>query len=282
MQNNRIWLGLGVVAALLAGVASASGVFMSDYVYARETQAWAAQGIGQDWATLLLVVPALVIASRLAARGSRRALAVWQGLLLYLIYSYVLYALFIHFNRLFLVYIGVLGFAFYAFVGSFTDAQHQAIDTARKFTFASAILFVCSIVFVALWLSELVPATLNGTAPQSLADVGLIVNPVHVLDLAIVLPALLITAILLHKHHALGVRLAAPLLTFLIAMGIAIEAMFLSTSRSGIPTPIEPAVLMGVVIVASVWACYTVLAAQEKGRRSHAEHHMFASIVPGG
>src|SRR6185295_17406390 len=98
-------------------VASAAGVFLPD-IYAHETASWAAQGVGQDIVNLLVVFPAVLVSAYLMARGSVRGLLVWLGLLIYVIYSYVLYAFFVHFNRLFLVYVSVLGLAFWAFVGA--------------------------------------------------------------------------------------------------------------------------------------------------------------------
>ena len=41
-----------------------------------------------------------------------------------------------------------------------------------------------------LWLSELIPASLSGEVPKSVTDAGLWVNPIHVLDLAVLLPGL--------------------------------------------------------------------------------------------
>src|SRR5688572_871497 len=154
MRAQRLWLGLGVAAAMLVAVASAAGVFSSDYVYARETASWAAQGIGQDWANLLLVVPVLLLTTWRAARGSARALALWRGLLLYVIYSYVLYSFFIHFNRLFLVYVGALALAFFAFVGSCVAERQQQPASRGSVSLASTVLVVCAVLFAFMWLSE--------------------------------------------------------------------------------------------------------------------------------
>jgi hypothetical protein len=186
-------------------------------------------------------------------------------LLLYVIYSYVLYAFFIHFNRLFLIYIGALACAFYAFVGSLAGNARPPIEE-RKFTLASNVLIACSILFALLWLTEIVPALLRDTAPPSLAEVGLIVNPVHVLDLAFVLPAMLVTALLLRRRHALGVLLATPILTFSVVMGIAIELMFFFLRRAGLPAPLAPAFIMAIVILATAWAASSILSAREFSR----------------
>src|SRR5215470_6886180 len=74
--------------ALAAVVAAAS---LADLVvpgtYARETRAWALQGIAQDWLDVAIVAPLLAGAAAAAARGSRRAHAVLGGALMYTGYT---------------------------------------------------------------------------------------------------------------------------------------------------------------------------------------------------
>jgi hypothetical protein len=59
----------------------------------------------------------LFIAAYFVNKGSVKAFLVWSGVLLYLIYAYVIYAFDVHFNSLFLVYIAILGLSFYALEG---------------------------------------------------------------------------------------------------------------------------------------------------------------------
>src|SRR5689334_24256856 len=113
----RVWIALSIPIAVAVAVASGVGAFVPA-TYVRETQSWSAQGVGQDFMNLFVIVPALLFTGRRASRGSVRAFLVWQGLLLYLAYSYVLYAFFVHFGPLFLVDVSALGLSFYALVGS--------------------------------------------------------------------------------------------------------------------------------------------------------------------
>jgi hypothetical protein len=228
MNVGRVWLALSLAAALLMAVASAAGIYWPD-VYVRETASWAAQGVGQDIVNLFVIAPALIVCSYLVGRGSVRAWFVWMGLLFYVIYSYVLYACFVHFNRLFLVYVSVLGLASWAVAGGLSGINLESIaracDRTRRYLPQAAYLAASGLLFTLLWLSDIVPATLSGEAPRGLAEVGLAVNPVHVLDLAFVLPAMVVTSWLLWKRHPLGLLFTVPLLTFAAAMGTAIAAM---------------------------------------------------------
>ena len=108
----RPFLWLSLLLAALVTAAGAAGIFLEG-TYAMESASWAAQGIGQDIVTLTLVVPLLIVSAIKASRGSKPALLVWAGVLVYLAYSYTLYAFFIHFNALFLVYTAALGLSFY-------------------------------------------------------------------------------------------------------------------------------------------------------------------------
>jgi hypothetical protein len=62
--------------------------------------------------------------------------------------------------------------------------------------------------FRCLWLSDIIPALLQDRTPVVLEEVGLPVNPVHVLDLAFFLPAMACVSILLWRKKALGFVLA--------------------------------------------------------------------------
>lgn len=233
----RIWLAFSVPLAATLVVASAAGAFGGAYV--NEAPSWAAQGAGQDLANLFLVAPLLVATATFAARGSLRALLIWMGLLLYVAYSYVLYAFFVHFNRMFLIYVATLGFAFYAIVGTLLSIDRASV--AATFRAAgqtlpiSAVLMGVGLLFAALWLSEIVPAVLEGTAPSSARELGLPVNAVHVLDLAFALPGVVAVGALARRRHPVGLLLAVPSATFLIVMGIAIMAMAWTMRVRGVP-----------------------------------------------
>src|SRR6266566_5855232 len=185
MRISKSALWLSVIDALLVLTASASGIFLKS-IYVRETLSWAVQGIGQDIVNLVAAV-VLFIAAYFVNKGSVKAFLVWSGVLLYLIYAYVIYAFDIHFNSLFLVYVAIVGLSFYALVGSMI---HLHLDNLQPYFAAttkarpvSVFLLVLAILFALLWLNEDIPALLTGKIPPSVSENGLLTNPVHVLDL---------------------------------------------------------------------------------------------------
>jgi len=250
-----VWIWLSVLAAALSGVASAGGIFL-DATYAQETALWAAQGIGQDLVNLVVAVPSVLAAAWFARRGSLRATLIWFGLLVYLAYSYVLYAFFVHFNAFFLVYVATLGVSAYALAGAAAGLDRERwaamFVRTRGERALSALLMTCAIAFGGLWLSEIVPALLAGSTPDSAIDAGLIVNPVHVLDLAFVLPAMIVTAVWLWRRQPLGLVAAVPLATFMMMMGAAIVGMALTVRARGLASA-GPAIPMAIVVATTAW-----------------------------
>jgi hypothetical protein len=254
MRISKTTLWLSVIDALLVLLASVSGIFLTS-IYAREPPSWAVQGIGQDIVNLLAVV-VLLIAAYFVNKGSVKAFLVWSGVLLYLIYAYVIYAFDIHFNSLFLVYVAILGLSFYALVGSVIhmhlDQLQASLSANTKARPVSVFLLVLGIVFYLLWLREDIPALLTGNIPPSVTAANLPTNPVHVLDVGLYLPAMLITALLLWRRKLLGYLLAGPLLVFSILTGTAILVIFLVMSMKGMPTSVGVEAFIAIIIAVSL------------------------------
>lgn len=218
------------LAALLA--LGAAGALTIPAVYAREVPLWAAQGMGQDWVDLVLVAPMLVVTALLTMRGSRVAALLLAGILVYTLYSLALYAFFMHFGPLFLVYTWGLGLAFYA-TAALGFALHRAeveawVDPGAPVRLPGWVSLLIGVLYSALWLQEAVPAILSGRVPRSVTEAGLVTNPVHVLDLGVVLPAFIVAGVALLRRRALGYWLAPTMLTFGVLMDVALIAMVVS------------------------------------------------------
>ena len=81
---------------------------------------------------------------------------------------------------------------------------------------------IISVLFYIQWLSQDVPAILSNEAPADVREINIPTNPVHVLDLGLFLPAMIITSILLWKKKPSGQLFAGPLLIFRILTGVGI------------------------------------------------------------
>jgi hypothetical protein len=265
-----VWASLPL--AVLLGAVSLGGILLPS-VYARETASWAAQGLGQDWVDLLVVAPALIVAGVLALRGSVIARLALGGMYAYTLYSFLIYAFAMHFNALFLLYCAVLGlscFAMVAYAASLAREDVRGWFAPRApVRLAGVFLIVLSVLFAGMWLAEDIPALLSGTPPPSLAEVGLITNPVHVLDLSIVLPALAVAGVALLRRRTLGYVLAPMMLGFSAYMSLAIGGMLLSLFRQGLSANLSLSIVFAAVAV----ACAGVLGLMVRGIRPSGTVH---------
>ncbi len=229
------WVSLPLAA--LVAWSALGGIFLPS-TYARETASWAAQGTGQDWVNLLLVAPTLAFGAVRALRGSVRARLLLGGALVYTVYSYLLYAFEVHFNPLFLVYCATLGLSFYALLSLLLWLLRQDVRAWYGGPVPSRVtglfLVVIAAGFGLLWLGEVIPALLAGRDPRGLRDIGLLTNPVHVLDLSLLLPALAVTGVSLLRGGALGAALAPIMLGFNVFMPLAIAGMVVVMQVRGI------------------------------------------------
>jgi hypothetical protein len=245
---------LSFALSVLLAVAAAGALFVPA-VYAREAPIWAAQGMGQDWVDLVLVAPALAAAAAFVLRGSRLAVLVLGGLVAYALYSLVLYAFFLHFGPLFLVYAWALGLAFYALVALVSalaaDDVRDWFGPGAPVRSAGGLSVFIGAAFYALWLAEALPALAAGRMPQSAVDAGLITNPVHVLDLGVVLPAFIAGGAALTRRRPFGYWLTPVMLAFAVAMDVALMGMSMSMrvhdSNAGGP----PLGLLGVMTLST-------------------------------
>lgn len=219
------WLRLSIAAALLAAVGSVLGLTIGG-IYAPLTPVFLPQALAQDLANLLLVAPAWLVLATLALRGSLRAYLLWLGVLAFTVYNYVIYTFSIPFGPLFLPWVAVLGLSLYSLIGGIAAMDHEAVAAAfssrRAIVVAGWSLMVMAILFGLLWLSEDVPALRAGLRPQSLVDMALPTNPVHILDLAFFLPAVLMVGLLLLRRRPMAHSFAPPLIAFLVLTGVPI------------------------------------------------------------
>ncbi len=254
IRHLDVWLWLTLPIAILLLIAAGGGVFM-DGLY-RDAPYFVAQARGQDLVNLVLVLPTLVVTAILAYLGSPRAHVIRLGVLIYLVYSYVIAAFSVKFNTLFLVYVALLGCSLYALIGGIVTSSmsgKQEWFTAKiPVKFASIYLAVLAILFYSLWLSETVPALVAGKLPLSVQDNGTATNAVHVLDMAWILPAFGITAVSLWRKQRLGYILAGAILSYIVLLVSAILSMVGFMARDGQPIVVPQVVIFGTLFATTL------------------------------
>jgi hypothetical protein len=242
-----------ITIALLLTVTAVAGLFWSP-TYARETAYGRTGGWASDIVDLFLVVPVLLISGIKAHRGSLPARLIWMGTQGYLLYNFVIYALGVHFNPLFIVYSATLGLCFYAtifnlrFIPIEQIAQSYGPRAPRKTIAIVFFWLALSTAFVEL--REDIVAILAGRIPQSVVDATTPVNFIHVLDLVFLLPSLSITAILLLRKKASGYALAPMFLTLLAIMSMELVSILTVMGRKGFGMNLPMIVFFAVLGVA--------------------------------
>lgn len=250
--NAWVWLSLPITVLLV--VAAGCEVFLSGLY--RDAPSFAAQARGQDIFSLFVVVPTFVISAFLAGRGSLRARLVWLGVLINLVYTYVIAAFDVRFNPLFLVYVALLGCSLYGLIGGLGTANMTTIKASltekAPIRVVSVFLAALAALFYPPWLNEVVPALMTGQIPPSVQNDGTPTNAVHVLDMAWILPAFGITAVSLWRRQALGYTLARPILTFVVLLALAILSMVVFMARQGLPVAAPQVVVFGALFATSL------------------------------
>ena len=256
-----LWIYTSVLVSALVTLTSLCGILITG-TYSREMPSWTIQALGQDYTNLAVVI-LLLVSTFFVMRRSLRGYLVWLGAWLYLVYAFMIYAFALHFQFLFLVYVAILGVSGYTLAGGLVAVDPaipaQALRKNPYMRKAGFLLFATGILFSALWLSEIIPNILAGTIPASLVEMKLPVNPVHVLDLAFVIPGMIITAILLWRDDAAGFLMAVPLLVFSVTMGLGIIVMMVLSAISHLPYSIPAVIIVGMIMVMGTGVSYLCL-----------------------
>jgi len=239
---------LSSAAAALATTTSLFGL-LAPWPYAAETANWRLQAVGQDLGNLLAVI--VLLAGLVSARrGSVRGLQVWAGALVYLAYAFVIYAMSVHFTALFLGYVAVLGLSVYSLLLALPGRGEIRLPSRTRRLGAGA-LGAIAVAFALLWLTSILGALAAGRPPAELAEAGLPANPVHVLDLAIVLPGMILVAIR-SRRGGLAALLLAPLLVFGALMAASIAGTLLLGAAPAIVAALLGAVALGSAVLAGL------------------------------
>lgn len=234
-----LWARLSVATALLAASGSLVGLLEPELIYGRETPVLFNAGIAQDLVNLFLVAPLMLILAVRASRGSRRSWLCLIGFLAFTAYNYAIYTFSIHFGPLFLVWVAVLGLSVFAAAGAFAalDVPGMRTRTAGiRVRLPGWFLIAVAVMFALLWLSAIVPDLLAGRPSTSATTWDVPTDPVHVLDLALFLPAVCASGVLLLRRHRIGYDSAPGSLIFLVLTCLPILVIpFVAQTRGDAP-----------------------------------------------
>lgn len=227
-------------------------------LYARDSVSCAAQARGQDWVTLLIGIPLLIVGTRNSLKGSTRGKMLQAGSLGYILYTYASYSFLSMYNSLYLLYVLLFGVSLFGFILAWSNFGKSEVSDMLKDRyprrFLGGYLIAMGVLLALMWLARIVPSIMTGEAPVGIEHYTTLV--IQTLDLGVVVPAAIITGILFLRRHVLGATLAGILFIKLLTMALALFSMMLVMASSGVPLALGEVViftlLLAVGIVASV------------------------------
>jgi hypothetical protein len=274
-----------VLIALLAAIATSTGIltaggphrtFLSlrgesvpiqgGGLYSHESVSGAAQAIGQDWVTLVVAVPLLLLATYLAASGSFRSQLLRIGVLWYFAYTYLIMAFGAAYNQLFLVYVALYSASLFALVLSVLSIDVAGLPGHLQTLARRAIAWLMIGIGGALllmWLGRIVPPMISGGTPFGLESYSTLF--VQAADVGLAVPLAVVGGLLLLRRHPMGYLLAVAVLVKGTTLGLALIAMVIAMLAAGVHVAI-PDIVFSLAV--------TVLGAA-------AGLHLFASISTG-
>lgn len=251
----RTSLLLTLAAAGLSIVGSVASLSPGADMYGDETLVLRDAATAQDLVGLVVVAPLLLILALGAFRGSLTSWLCCLGALEFTAYNYAIYAFSIHFGPLFLAWVAVLGLSSFALLTGLAALLTPMLrprfsDRPQRLT--GWFLICVAGIFTLVWLREIVADLVAGRPSTSAGDWNVPTNPVHVLDLAIFLPAVLITGALLLRRHWLGHCAAAAQLIFVELTCLPILVTPLVASARGHVAAWSVTAPIGVIAVATL------------------------------
>ena len=256
MKNTTIILRLAYIIIPLAFIAATAGVFWQGTgepypfqtlrgetvqirghgLYAFDTVNSSSQEIGQDAVTLILGIPLLIAGIVSTRKNSLRGRLLLTGALGYFLYTYGAMSFLTAFNPFYLIYVALFSLSLFGFILALSGldpvfvAEHVSDKFPRR---AIASYFIIVAAFLSLaWLGLVVPPMLTGEPPAGLESA--ITMVIQSLDLGVIVPTALITAILLLQKRPWGFTLASVVLLKILSMGTALIAMIINQMREGV------------------------------------------------
>ena len=205
-------------------------------LYRMDSSSYAIQGIAQDWVTLALGIPLLTVSLILFRKNNFRGKLLLTGSLAYFLYTYMSYSFLMTYNPLFLVYVTLFSLSLFGFILSFSSVVLPGISSrvSPGFPVKSASIFfiVTAFMLLVMWLGRIIPSIFTGGPPVGLEKYTTLV--IQAMDLAIIVPVLLISAAGLLRRSPLGYALSSVVVMKGAALFSAVSVMGVIMKLSGI------------------------------------------------
>jgi hypothetical protein len=196
----------------------------------------AVQGIAQDYVTLLIGIPILLIAWLYYQRGSYKGQLVLVGALLYFLVTYLFYLSMGMYNELFLVYTGLLATSFFGVILTIYQLGQSKLDQlfikVKLYQYAASFVTINCLLIAIMWLGIIVPPLISGEIyPTQLQHYTTLI--VQGFDLGLLLPIGFALSYLTFKKQPQGYLGITIYLVFLSLLMLALTSKVLFMWRDG-------------------------------------------------
>lgn len=227
---------------------------VTDGVYRYNTARLVSEGIGWDIVTLIVVVPAFFAGLPALARGSVRGSLFSLGILTYLAYQYLMYAVTWAFGPLFLPFVLIYSGSLVGVIWIIGRIDISTLPSRFGSAFPARGIAVFSItmalLLIFMWLGRIIPA-----ARREIDGILLGQNTltVQALDLGIIVPLALATGISAWRRSDLSFLLGPLFMVQGGAMAAAILAMLGAARVREGTLESAPMVVFGTAFVSAIW-----------------------------
>jgi hypothetical protein len=199
-------------------------------IYRFNSERMVAEGVGWDIFTLFIACPVMLILVPFIFKGSNRVKILSIGILAYFFYQYLMYSVGWAFGPLLLPFIVIYSLSLFVALWILSTLDTGSIEEQIKTSFPRAgIITLCLVMaamLILMWTRRII-AGLTGDLENAMLS-GQTTLTVQALDLGLIVPFALITAILVWKRKALGYLLSVVLVVKGFAMAGAILSMVIS------------------------------------------------------
>jgi hypothetical protein len=198
---------LATATAVVVAVSSAAALLDPRWAYGDSAADLVDRATAQDVVGLVVVGPLVAALTWSARHHGTVAADLWRGALVLVAYNAAIHAFAVDFGPLFPAWVAALGLAVHAVllgpgrpaapasvpasVPASAPASVPASVPASAPAWAAVLVVAIGGIFAAVWLGQVGADLVRGGASESAAALGLPTNPVHVLDLALVVPGAL-------------------------------------------------------------------------------------------
>lgn len=245
-----------LLVAVLAGVASFIGIFLQSGdgsfiyqsirghdieiygrgLYQHMPSDVAVQGIAQDYVTLFIAIPFLLISLLGYLKNSIRSFFLLSGILGYFFVTYLFYTAMGMYNFLFLCYVTLLAFSFFGlFISTrvLEQISHYHFSEKTPAKSVGIFLMINAVAIAGLWLGIIVPPLIDGSIyPLELNHFTTLI--VQGFDLGLLLPVSFVVGFLLFRKKKIGYIYSTIYLGFLSLLMTALTAKIIAMAINGV------------------------------------------------